>query len=76
MMAGTCPAGTLPTGRKEGAPYGGNFLCSHSARHYVPGKLFDDLRAVSPAKRGIERPRRACPVLTGWAGSFTPAMPI
>jgi hypothetical protein len=24
------------------------------------------LRAVSP----VERPRRACPVLTGWAGSF------
>jgi hypothetical protein len=36
-----------------------------------PGKLFDKFRVVSPAKRGIEGPRRACPVLTGWAGSFT-----
>jgi len=36
----------------------------------VPGKLFDKLRGVNPAKRGIERPRRACPVLTGWTGNF------
>ncbi len=34
----------------------------------APGKLFDKLRAV----RFVERPRRACPVLTGWAGSFNP----
>jgi 5'-nucleotidase/UDP-sugar diphosphatase len=35
---------------------------------YLAGKLFGTLRAVSL----VERPRRACPVLTGWAGSFTP----
>ncbi|HVP78161.1 MAG TPA: hypothetical protein VMV04_09705 [Thermodesulfobacteriota bacterium] len=38
-------AGSLPTGRQEGAQYERNFL---------PGK-----------------PRYACPVLTGWARSFT-----
>jgi predicted nucleic acid-binding Zn-ribbon protein len=31
----------------------------------VPGKLFDKLRAVS----SVERPRRACSVLTGWRGA-------
>ncbi len=38
--AGTCPvstalqAGSLPTGRQEGAQYEQNFLCSHSVRHW------------------------------------------
>ena len=32
-----------------------------------PGSPFDILRAVN----SVERPRRACPVLTGWAASFT-----
>jgi len=60
-------AGFLPTGRQEGAQYERNFLGSRPARHSVIGRLFDKLRAVS----SVERPCRACPVLTGWAGSFT-----
>ena len=51
------PSRPIGVGGVKGHPaLGGkrNFLCSHSARHCVPGKSC-----------------RACPVLTGWAGSFT-----
>jgi hypothetical protein len=31
------------------------------------------LKAAGPAKRGIERPHRAWPVLTGWSREFIPS---
>src|SRR4030042_3584747 len=53
LSTGTCPVPPKRDRRGQGAQYGRNFLCSHPARHRVPGKLFDKLRAVS----SVERPR-------------------